>query len=149
MFVQRASDSIGSTEKSRVGILLVGHGQPDEWDREWPTETAQETAFREEILKLLAEDGYREENMGLAWMEFKEPKPASKIEEFLRNGVEKLLYFPAAISADAIHSQFDIPDLVRRAAVPENFPMINMGAWNNDPLVIRAIKEKIDGQMKQ
>ncbi len=38
-------------------------------------------------------------------MEFKEPKPAEKVEEFLENGVEKVLYFSAAISADAMHSQ--------------------------------------------
>jgi sirohydrochlorin ferrochelatase len=149
MFVQRANASIGDTEKSRVGILLVGHGQPDEWDREWPTETAQETAFREEVLKLLAEDGYRAANMSLAWMEFKEPKPAPKIEEFVRNGVEKILYFPAAISADAIHSQFDIPDLIHKADVPQDFPMINMNAWNDDPLVLKALKEKIDEKIKQ
>ena len=60
--------------------------------------------------------------MSLAWMEFKEPKPAEKVEEFPRNGVEKVLYFSAAISADAIHSQYDIPALVNEARVPEGYP---------------------------
>jgi hypothetical protein len=27
--------------------------------------------------------------------------------------------------------------------------LVNLGAWNNDPLVIQAIKEKIDAQMNQ
>jgi hypothetical protein len=129
-----------------VGILLVGHGQPDEWDVEWPTETEQEIAFREEVLKLLAADGYKKEYMSLAWMEFKEPKPAPKVEEFVKNGIEKLLFFSAAISADAIHSQYDIPDLVHEAKVTDDFPIINLGAWNDDPIVIQAIKEKIDEQ---
>lgn len=66
-----------------------------------------------------------------------------KVEEFSRNGVEKLLYFSAAISADAIHSQYDVPDLVNQAKVPQGFPLINLGAWNDDPIVIQAIKEKI------
>jgi hypothetical protein len=127
-----------------VGILLVGHGQPDEWDVEWSTETEQEIGFREGVLELLEEDGYRPENLSLAWMEFKEPKPAAKVEEFSRNGVEKVLYFSTAISADAIHSQWDVPALVNEAQVPEGFPLINLGAWNDDPIVIRAIKEKID-----
>jgi hypothetical protein len=77
-------------------------------------------------------------------MEFKEPKPAEKVEEFSRNDVKKVLYFSAAISADAMHSQWDVPALVNKAAVPEGFPLINLGAWNDDPIVIRAIKEKID-----
>lgn len=144
MFVHRSNAHCGDTEKSRVGILLVGHGQPDEWDVEWSTETEQEIGFREDVLALLEDDGYRGENLGLAWMEFKEPKPAEKVEEFVSNGVERILYFSAAISADAIHSQYDVPELIEEARVPDDVALINLGAWNDDPLVIQAIKEKID-----
>ena len=147
MFVHRANEHIGETDKSKVGVLLVGHGQPDEWDVEWSTETEQEIGFRQDVLRLLEADGFKKENMSLAWMEFKSPKPAVKVEEFSRNGVEKVLYFSAAISADAIHSQYDVPHLVQQAEVRDEFPLINLGAWNNDPLVIQAIKEKIDALM--
>jgi protoheme ferro-lyase len=148
MFAQRANANIGDTDKSKVGILLVGHGQPDEWDVEWPTETEQELGFRYDVLALLAANGYQSDNLSLAWMEFKEPKPAEKAEQFLQNGIEKLLFFSTAISADAIHSQYDIPTLVYEAEYPEGFPVINLGAWNDDPIVIQAIKEKIDLFMK-
>ena len=144
MFVARSNEHIGSTDKSKVGILLVGHGQPDEWDEEWPTETSQEMGFREEVMDLLIADGYEPENVSLAWMSFKQPKPAEKANEFLANGIEKLLFFSAAMSADAMHSQYDIPELVYEADYPEGFPVINLGAWNDDPIVIQAIKEKID-----
>lgn len=149
MFVQRTADYIGDTPKDKVGILLVGHGQPDEWDIKWPTETEQEIGFRLDVLKDLERAGYQSENLTLAWMEFKEPKPATKVEEFIDNGVEKIVFFAAAISADSIHSQFDIPELVHKADTPENFPIINLGAWNDDPLVIQAIKEKIDQVIAQ
>jgi protoheme ferro-lyase len=145
MFVSRANEHLNGTAKSKVGVLLVGHGQPDEWDVEWPTETDQELGFREEILKLFEADGYKPENLSLAWMEFKEPKPAPKVEEFWKkNGVERVIFFSAAISADSIHSQYDIPELVRQADVPKELPIIDLGAWNNDPVVIQSIKEKID-----
>jgi protoheme ferro-lyase len=147
MFVNRANANIGNTDKAKVGILLVGHGQPDEWDVEWPTETEQELSFRYDVLEMLAADGYQQDNLSLAWMEFKEPKPAEIIEQFLENGIEKLLFFSAAISADAIHSQYDIPELVYEADYPENFPVVNLGAWNDVPIVIQAIKEKIDKLM--
>ena len=148
MFVERANANIGDTDKSKVGILLVGHGQPDEWDVEWSTETEQELGFRQDVLAMLSADGYQSENLSLAWMEFKEPKPAVKVEEFLQNGIEKLLFFSAAISADAIHSQYDIPALVYEADYPDDFPIVNLGAWNDDPIVIQAIKEKIDPFME-
>lgn len=144
MFVERANDHLNGTDKSKVGVLLVGHGQPDEWDVEWATETQQETAFRQGILDLFAQDGYDPDNLGLAWMSFKEPQPAEKVEAFYQNGIEKLLFFSAAISAESIHSQYDIPELVSEANVPDDIPILNLGAWNNDPLVIEAIKEKID-----
>jgi hypothetical protein len=149
MFVQRANAHIGDTAKSEVGILLVGHGQPDEWDVEWATETEQEVGFRKAVLEQFEKDGYRPENLGLAWMEFKEPRPAGKIEEFLGDGGKKVLYFSAAISADAIHSQWDVPALVNESRVPEGFPLINLGAWNDDPVVIQAITEKIDAKLAE
>lgn len=147
MFVQRAGANIGETDVSKIGVLLVGHGQPDEWDVEWPTETEQETGFRMAVLEEFEQAGYRPENLSLAWMSFKEPKPASQVDQFAANGVEKIVFFSAAISADSIHSQYDIPALVYEADAAEKLPIINLGAWNDDPLVIRAIKEKIDSLM--
>jgi hypothetical protein len=144
MFLQRANGYVGNTDKSKVGVLLVGHGQPDEWDKEFPTETAQEISFRQEILKLFEQDGYKRENLSQAWMEFKEPRPAKKVEEIVRNGAQEVVFFAASISADSIHSQYDVPELVHAARVPNGFPLVNLGAWNDDPIVIRAIKEKID-----
>ena len=144
MFVQRTKDHIGDTDYSRVGVLLVGHGQPDEWDVEWPTETQQEMGFRQAVLSDFEQSGFQPENLSLAWMSFKEPKPAPRVEDFAANGVEKVVFFSAAISADSIHSQFDIPELVHEAEVSDDLPIINLGAWNDDPIVIQAIKEKID-----
>ena len=148
MFVHRANANLGDTDKSKVGILLIGHGQPDEWDVEWSTETEQELSFRKDIIELLVANGYKRENISLAWMEFKEPKPVEIIPQFMENGIEKLLFFSAAISADAIHSQYDNPELVHEYDFPEGFPVINLGAWNDDPIVIQAIKEKIDPFME-
>jgi protoheme ferro-lyase len=144
MFLERANAHAADIDKSKVGVLLVGHGQPDEWDKEWPTETEHELTFRNGVLELLAANGYKRDNLSLAWMEFKEPHPAPKVEEFVSNGVERVLYFAAAISADAMHSQYDIPELIKKARVPASVQLWNMGAWNDDPLVIRAIKEKVD-----
>jgi len=147
MFVERANAHLDGADKSKVGVLLVGHGQPDEWDVEWETETEQEIGFREDVLARLQADGYRPDLLSLAWMEFKEPKPRTKMEEFVELGAEKVFYFSAAISANAMHSQYDVPTLIAEAEVPEGFPAINLGAWNDDPIVIRALKQKVDAQM--
>ena len=144
MFLERAHEHLGDTDKRKIGVLLVGHGQPDEWDREFASETEHELQFRRYILDLFEQDGFQRDHLSLAWMEFKNPKPAKVIERFVKDGVEKVLYYSAAISADSIHSQFDIPELVNKARVPKGFPLVNLGAWDGDPLVIQAIKEKIE-----
>jgi len=147
MFTARAAANIGETDRSKVGVLFIGHGQPDEWDVEWPTETEQEIGFRTDLKELFIADGYKAENISNAWMEFKEPKPIEIIPVFMENGIEKLIFFSTAISGDSIHSQYDNPSLVDEYKFPKGFPVINMGAWNDDPIVIRAIKEKIDALM--
>jgi protoheme ferro-lyase len=147
MFVERLRVNMNDMDKSKVGVLLVGHGQPDEWDREFATETEHELLFRNRVLDRLEQAGFPRQNLSLAWMEFKEPKPAPKIEEFASQGIEKIYYFSAAISADALHSQWDVPHLISKARNSKKIPTVNLGAWNDDPIVVRAIKEKVQAAM--
>jgi sirohydrochlorin ferrochelatase len=149
VFIEKVYDQMGETARDEVAIALVGHGQPDEWDVEWATETEQEMQFREEIMDLFVEEGFRRENLGSAWMEFKEPEPAELMETFVENGVKKIYYFSAAISADAMHSQIDVPRLVEKYEFPEDVETINLGAWNNHPTVIGALKERVDIKLSE
>jgi len=148
MFVNRVNANLGDSDKANVGVLLVAHGQPDEWDEIWPLQTEHEMLFGQRILERLEADGYRRENIGKAWMSFKDPVPAVEVERIFGNGVEKLFFFSYTIAAAGIHAQYDIPELVHEAEVPEDFPIINLGAWGNDPLAIQAMKEKIDAQLE-
>jgi protoheme ferro-lyase len=147
MFVQRVDKYLGDADKSTVGILLVGHGQPEEWDQLWPTETQQEISFRQDIMQLFEQEGFRSQNLSEAWMEFKEPRADSVVKKFYQNGVRRIFFFAAAISADSIHSQYDIPADIQKAKLPADVQTINLGGWNDDPIVIQAIKEKIDPLM--
>ncbi len=81
-------------------------------------------------------------------MEFKEPKPAPKVEEFVRNGSR------ACALLRRRDQRRRHPQPVRhprarghKARVPAGFPLVNLGAWNDDPIVIQAIKEKVEAQM--
>ena len=110
MFVARANEHLDGTDKSKVGILLVGHGQPEDWDRVYPTQTEQEILFRRSIVDRLAADGYTKENISLAWMEFKQPEIRAVAQELAGKGIEKLFVFATSISASSLHSLYDIPE---------------------------------------
>lgn len=143
MFVSRAAQNLEGVDKAKVGVLLVGHGQPDDWDRIYPTQTEQETAFRSAVRELLIQDGYQPENIILAWMEFKKPAIPESVRSLLDNGVERILVFSASISADSIHSDIQVPEAVHKVAIPKGVEVVNLGAWGNDPSVIQAIRQKI------
>ena len=55
---------------------------------------------------------------------------------------KKYYTFPRA-SALIIHSQWDIPALMYEAKYPENFSLVNLGAWNDHPLTMQAIMERV------
>jgi hypothetical protein len=50
----------------------------------------------------------------------------------------------AAISADSLRHQYDVPTLVQ-TRVSAGLPLVNMGSWNDCPLAIRASQQKIEG----
>ena len=149
MVVERVNSARGDLDREQVGVLLVAHGQPAEWDEIWPLQTDHEVSYGDRILDRLVADGYQRENLGKAWMSFKTPKPASEVERIYANGVKKLVFMSYTISAAGMHSQYDIPELVYEGDVPADFPIVDLGAWGNDPLAIQALKEKIDVAMAQ
>jgi sirohydrochlorin ferrochelatase len=143
MFVARADAHLNGVEKSKVGILLVGHGQPEDWDAIYPTQTEQENLFRQQVRERLIQAGYEADQIVLAWMEFKQPDVVEGVKELLAQDVEMILYFSASISADAIHSDIQVPKEVAHAGAPPQVKLVNMGAWGNSPYVIEAIRQRI------
>jgi protoheme ferro-lyase len=144
MFVDKVEVERGTLPRSEVAVLLVGHGQPDEWDLEWPTETEHELGLRKGIIDALEAVGYDRRLLDLAWMEFKEPKATERAGQLASSGATKIIYFSAGISAESIHSQYDVPKLVAKARIDERVDVVNLGAWNNHPLTIRAITERVE-----
>ncbi len=143
MIVNRANTVIGSESKSDVGILLVAHGQPAEWDKIFKKQPEQENIFRQETKKLLIAEGFKEQNIELAYMEFKQPVIKEAVNQLLQKGVKKILVSPVNISAESIHSEHEIPSLVAEADIPPNVSTVHLGAWNDDQYVIDALLEKL------
>ena len=73
MFVERLRVNMNDMDKSKVGVLLVGHGQPDKWDREFATETEHELLFRNRFLDRLEQAGFPRQNLSLAGWSLRNP----------------------------------------------------------------------------
>ncbi len=143
VFVERANEMLNGMDKSKVGILLVGHGQPTEWENIYPAQNKQESQYREAIREKLIADGFVPGNVVLGWMEFQEPNIASAAQTLAGRGVEKILVFAVSLSADSIHSDVDVPHSVKEANLPDEIAVEFVGQYGDHPLAIQAMKEKI------
>ena len=144
VFVERANEMLTGIDKSKVGILLVGHGQPTEWEEIYPAQNRQESQYREAIRAKLIADGFPPENVALGWMEFQEPGITVSVQALAGLGVEKILVFAVSLSADSIHSDVDVPHAVRDANLPATISVEFVGQYGDHPLAIQAMKEKIE-----
>jgi sirohydrochlorin ferrochelatase len=148
LYLRRAETGRGGTLREKTGLLLVGHGQPETWDRLYPTQTSQEQSFREILRDKFIAAGYPVDNIELAWMEFKQPTTTQAARQLAALNLEKLLVFPASISAASIHSDIQIPEQVAKAHLPPQVEIINLGAWGNDPCLVAALQRQVLNSLK-
>ncbi len=141
--VERADEMIDDMDKSKVGILLVGHGQPTEWEQIYPEQNKQESLYRDAIREKLIADGYLPDHVVSGWMEFQEPSITKSITELSGRGVEKILVLAVTLSADSIHSDVEVPAAVTKANLPAEIQVEYVGQYGDHPLAIQAMIEKI------
>jgi sirohydrochlorin ferrochelatase len=143
VFVERANEMSSDLNKSKVGILLVGHGQPTEWENLYPEQNRQETQYRDGIRNKLIADGFLPDNILFGWMSFQEPSITASAQALAENNVEKILVFSVSLSAEAIHSLVDVPMDIEAAELPAEITIEYVGQYGDHPLAIQAMIEKI------
>ncbi len=143
VFVERANEMVVNINHSEVGILLVGHGQPTEWETLYPDQNKQEDQYRNAIREKLIMNGYKPEHVVLGWMEFQKPSITEIVHTLAERGVKKILVFAVSLSADSIHSDVEIPAAVLEAKLPDDVLIEYIGQYGDHPLAIQAMKEKI------
>lgn len=144
LYTSKVVNSVSSIDKEKTGVVLVGHGQPPEWDKEFYTETQQETSFREDILKKLEVKGFKSQNLKLAWMEFRDPEPKEAVQQLLQNGVMNIFYFSTIIGSESIHAKYDVPDKVHEAQIPDCINLQQLTAFEDKTGIVRALIERIE-----
>jgi len=143
MWVETANEMTCGVDKSKVGVLLVGHGQPTEWEEIYPTQNQQESQYRQGIREKLIADGFAPRHVVLGWMEFQEPTITDAAKELGELGVEKILVFSVSLSADSIHSEVEVPAAIENAELPGAIAVEYVGQYCDHPLAIQALVEKI------
>lgn len=142
MMADKIARAVGDRDRGHVGVILVGHGQPHEWDATHPTETEQEQAFRAAVREVLVGDGFRPELVSDGWMSFRDPKVPGRVRELIDAGATTIVGVPVTISADSLHSLHDTPELVRKGAKGREVEIIDVGAWNDEDLLVEILADR-------
>jgi protoheme ferro-lyase len=142
MVAEKVLRAAGDRDRSTVGVMLVGHGQPIQWDAEHPTETQQEQAFRAAIRSVLVQAGFRADLVSEAWMSFRDPKVPDRVRELAQRGARTVIGVPVTISADSLHSLHDTPALVRKGAHGTGLEVLDVGGWNTEPLLVELLADR-------
>lgn len=144
LYLNTVSNNTKKLDKKNVGIILVGHGQPIEWDEKFYTQTQQEISFREDIFKVLQQKGYNSKNLMLAWMEFREPKPKDAVKLLISNGITEIFYFSTIIGSESMHAKYDVPQLLNKIKIPGTVKLRQLTAFDDKSGVVEALIERIE-----
>lgn len=126
-----------------AGVVLVGHGQPDERARINPDFDEQETTFLSRLRMLLVERGVPEDNVRIAWADWGDPDVTSSVRHLVARGCPKVLVLPAVYPFDSVATRLDLELAVRQARIDESAVATTMAPWRDDEVVAEALRSRI------
>lgn len=136
--VLRSVDDAPST-----GVVLVGHGQPEERSRKNPGYDEDENRFLNRIRMQLTDQGLSEDNVRVAWAEWRTPNITSTVRHLAALGCRRVIVSPACFPLDTIATRLDIEIAVRQARVDDTITVVTLPAWADDPLLVEELRARI------
>jgi protoheme ferro-lyase len=130
-------------DPSAAGIVLVGQGQPSDRARDRRDFDEQETAFLNHVRMLLLERGVGEQNIRIAWADWRNPEVTGTVRHLAAIGCRRILVSPACFPFDSITTLLDIQLAVRQARVDESVSVVTLPAWHDDPAFVEELRADI------
>lgn len=133
----------GVDDPATTGIVLVGHGQPEERARRYRTFDEQEMAFLSRVRMGLADLGLAPDWVRIAWDDWTEPDVTSAVRHLAALGAKRVLVVPATFPLDTLGTRLDLEIAVRQARVNEGVAVITMSAWRDSDAVIEELRSRV------
>jgi len=141
MLATRVNESAGGV--TDVGVVLVGHGQPESRAKRNPSFDEHELSFLSRVRMLLLERGMPEESVRVAWADWSTPDVTSSVRHLAALGLHRILVVPAVFPLDTLATRLDLEMAVRQARVDDGVGVVTMPAWKDDDAVIAEVRERV------
>jgi protoheme ferro-lyase len=132
-------------EMEAAGVVLVGRGQPEDRARDRRDFDSQETAFLNRVRMLLLESALAEQNVMIAWAEWRTPEVTSTVRHLAALGCRRIVVAPACFPFDSIATVLDLQLAVRQARVEDGVSVVTLPAWHDDPAFAEELRSDISG----
>jgi protoheme ferro-lyase len=130
-------------DESTAGVALVGQGQPEDRARDRRDFDEQETAFLNRIRMMLLERGISDQNVRIAWADWRNPEVTGTVRHLAALGCPRIVVSPACFPFDSITTLLDIQLAVRQARVDESVSVVTLPAWHDDPAFIEELRAEV------
>lgn len=121
---------------SDPGVVLVGHGQPEERARRRPAFGEAETVLLSRLRMLLAERGIADDRVRIAWSEWVEPDVTSEVRHLAALGCERIVVVPAVFPLDTLSTRTDLQLAAHQARLDDSVVVTVLPAWGPDVVVV-------------
>jgi protoheme ferro-lyase len=134
-------------DAAAAGVVLVGQGQPEDRARERRDFDNQETAFLNRVRMLLLEQSLTDQNVRIAWAEWRAPEVTSTVRHLAALGCRRIIVSPACFPFDSIATVLDLQLAVRQSRVEDGVSVVTLPAWHDDPGFAEELQSDISGAL--
>ncbi len=137
----RVLASVPAPDRGTTGVVLVGHGQPWQWDREYPAGSEHETYFAQRVRALLLEEGFGPELVRIGWLDWQDPGVSEAVRHLVAFGCRRVVVVPAAMPVETLGTLIDLKGSAEEAVLGTHVRLDVLAAWGDHPDVAAALAE--------
>jgi protoheme ferro-lyase len=141
MLAQRITGALDGRVGPDDAAVLVCDGEPEQWRRSSPAGGEQENFFVQRVRATLAERGFDQQRVRMAWLEWESPDIAEVLRHFAALGSDRVVVVPAGMPFDSIESTLDLRAAADRASLESGLQVQTLAGWGDDEVVADVISE--------
>lgn len=132
-----------------TGVCLVSPGQPVELQDHDQRAVEQLTYFAERLRAEIISTGIAAERVRRAFLQWEEPDVAEVARHLSAVGAKRLVFVPMSFPAESTQTLLDLRYAADQAAHDTGASAVVLGAWGNDPAVVRALWELVTDALQR